>query len=687
MRKCKHCGVDIPKGEQCNCADALEARSEGLVRKIKSKPLRRTFEFNRAEVDEEKRTVPLAFSSEEPVNRWFGDEILDHDRKSVRLDRLKNAGAVLWNHDTNVQIGVPEDIIIDKDRIGRAIIRFGKSARAEEIFQDVLDDIIRNVSFGYRIYEMRLEEEKEGQPDRYRATDWEPYEISLVSIPADTTVGIGRAEGEAENEIKITGGKRAMNKCKHCGTELADGVQCSCPGAVAARAAAIPPAAQKVDIAVIEGDATKRALERASAIIALGDQFNCTDLAREHLQSDKTVDQLREAILKEKFDGKVDPASTPNIGLDRKEAKRFSFAKAINAAASGDWREAGFEKECSQAVQDHLKKEPVARGFSVPHEVLQVEASRFMDPGSMQKAKRDLTVGVDPAGGYTVATNLLTSSFIEMLRNRMMVKSMGAQILGGLVGDVAIPKQSGGAQGYWVGESNDPTESNQTIAQLGMTPKTVGAYTDYSRKLAVQSSLDVENFIRNDLSLVLALALDLAAINGSGSDHQPKGILNVTGIGDVAGGTNGLAPTWAHMINLWKETAKDNAAFGNLGFLTNADVIGKLMTVEKASSTGQFVVSNFPDANGITGIGGMRCGASNQVPNNLTKGTASEICSAILFGNWSDLIIGEWGGIDVLVDPYTGGLAGTTRVRVLQDVDIQVRHAESFSAMKDALTT
>lgn len=478
-----------------------------------------------------------------------------------------------------------------------------------------------------------------------------------------------------------------MKKCNHCGAEIAEGGQCNCAAALAARSVGQPQAVPKVDVAAIEGDATKRALERAGAIIALGDQFDCKNLARQHLQSDKTVDQLREAILKKKFDGKVDPVATPAIGLDKQEAKRFSFAKAINAAASGDWREAGFEKECSQAVQDHLNKEPVARGFSVPHEVLQVEASRFMDPGTMKKAKRDLTVGVDTAGGYTVATNLMTSSFIEMLRNRMMVKSMGAQILGGLVGDVAIPKQTGGAQGYWVGESNDPTESNQTIGQLGMTPKTVGAYTDYSRKLAVQSSLDVENFIRNDLSLVLALALDLAAINGTGSDHQPKGILNVTGIGDVAGGTNGLAPSWAHMINLWKETAKDNAAFGNLGFLTNADVIGKLMTVEKASSTGQFVVSNFPDTNGITAIGGMRCGASNQVPNNLTKGSASEICSAILFGNWSDLIIGEWGGIDVLVDPYTGGLAGTTRVRVLQDVDVQVRHAESFSAMKDALTT
>jgi len=649
MKKCSHCGAEIPEGGQCNCANALAARSEGLVRKIKSKPLRRTLEFNRAEVDEEKRTVPLAFSSEEPVNRWFGDEILDHDRKSVRLDRLKNAGAVLWNHDTDVQIGIPEEIIIDKDRTGRAIVRFGKSARAEEIFQDVMDGIIRNVSFGYRIYEMKLEEEKEGQPDKYRATDWEPYEISLVSIPADTTVGVGRAEGEDENEIKITGGKRAMKKCTHCGAELADGVQCSCTGAIAARAVATPPAASQVDVKVIEGEATKRALERASAIIALGDQFDCKDLAREHLQSDKTVDQLREAILETKFKArKVDSAATPEIGLTDKETRKFSLIKAINALANpGDKRafeEAAFEFEASQAVGKKLGRTP--QGIFVPFEV--------------QNQKRDMVVGTDTAGGYSVGTDLLTGSFIDMLRNAMKVQGLGATILSGLVGDIAIPKQTGGATAYWLNENGEPTESQPTLGQVGLTPKTVGAYTDISRKLLLQSSLDVESFVRSDLAITLGLAIDLAAINGSGADNQPRGILNTTGIGSVSWATDN-APTFGEIVDVETEVSKDNALIGALAYLINATLAGKLKQTEKASSTGQFIL----DKNEMNGY---RTDVSNQVPTGKA-----------IYGNWRDLMIAMWGTQDVLVDPYTGGASGAVRVRILQDVDCAVRHAQSFA--------
>jgi hypothetical protein len=141
------------------------------------------------------------------------------------------------------------------------------------------------------------------------------------------------------------------------------------------------------------------------------------------------------------------------------------------------------------------------------------------------------------------------------------------------------------------------------------------------------------------------------------------------------------------MIGLWTEVAVDNADSGSLGFLTNNKVIGKMMATQKVPTYGNdFVVNQFPDANGFTAMAGARCGVSNQVSSALTKGTSSGVCSAVFFGNWADLLIGQWGGLDVLVDPYTGGAAGTVRVRVLQDVDVAVRHAESFSAMLDALT-
>ena len=215
-----------------------------------------------------------------------------------------------------------------------------------------------------------------------------------------------------------------------------------------------------------------------------------------------------------------------------------------------------------------------------------------------------------------------------------------------------------------------------------MTPKTVGAFTDMSRRLLMQSSIDVENFTRTDLATVLALAIDLASLHGSGSSNQPTGVAATSGIGSVAGGTNGLAPAWSHLVSLETEVSIDNADVNRLAYVTNAKVRGKLKQVEKASNTGLFLW-----ADGAQPINGYPAYISNQVSSTLTKGSSSGVCSAIFFGNWADLIIGLWGGLDILVDPYTGSTAGTVRVVALQDVDIAVRHPESFAAMLDALTT
>lgn len=356
-----------------------------------------------------------------------------------------------------------------------------------------------------------------------------------------------------------------------------------------------------------------------------------------------------------------------NVGMSADDIRNYSLRRAILAAASNDWRGAELEREASEAVARRLGREP----------------SSFFMPADVQAERRDLTVGTAADGGYTVATDLLAQSFIELLRNRMVVQAAGATVLAGLQGDVAIPKQTGGATAYWVAESGAPTESQQAVGQVTLSPKTVGAFTDFSRKLLRQSSLDVEAFVRQDLATALALAIDLAALHGSGASNQPTGIASTSGIGSVAGGTNGLAPTWAHMISLETEVAVDNADVGRLAYITNAKVRGKLKQTPKVSSTDSVMVWEVND----NPINGYRALVSNQVSSALTKGTSSGVCSAIFFGNWNDLLIGMWGGLDILVDPYTHSTSGTVRVVALQSVDIAVRHAESFAAMLDALTT
>jgi HK97 family phage major capsid protein len=401
--------------------------------------------------------------------------------------------------------------------------------------------------------------------------------------------------------------------------------------------------------------------KRAADIIAIAEQYKrhgLDDIATAFIRDGKSVDEFRNAAMERMASA---PKATADIGMTDKEQKRYSLMRVIGALANprdaAAQRAAEFEFECSAAAAEKTGKK--ARGIIVPFDVL----------------KRDLNKTTATAGGHTIATNLLSGSFIDLLRNAMVIDRMGATMLTGLVGNIAIPRQTGGATAYWVAESGPATESQQAFDQVTMSPKTVGAFTDISRKLLLQSSIDVEAFVQGDLAKVLGLAIQAAAIKGGGS-NEPTGILATSGIGDVAGGTNG-------MVDLETDVSVANADIGTLGYLTNAKVRGKLKTTSKVGGQNGFIWEP-----GTTPINGYQVGVTNAVPSNLDKGatTGVGVCSAIIFGNWADLIIGMWGGLDILVDPYTGGAAGTVRVIAHQDVDVAVRHAESFSAMLDALT-
>ena len=364
-----------------------------------------------------------------------------------------------------------------------------------------------------------------------------------------------------------------------------------------------------------------------------------------------------------------DRRSSPYIGMEAKDVGRYSLTRAILAAAEKDWRGAGLEHEASDAVAKATGKS--ARGFFVPYDVLNPPVEQ-----------RDLLKGTATAGGHTIDTELHSEQFIDMLRNSMRVREAGATVLSGLVGDIAIPRQTGGGTVFWVAENTALTESQQAFDQVALAPKSAGAFTDFSRKLLLQSTLDIESFVRRDLAAVIALELDRVGLHGSGASNQPTGIAATSGIGLVAIATNGGPPLWAHIINLETEVSQDNADVGRLAYISNTKVRGKLKQTEKAASTGLWVWTETD-----TPLNGYRGLVTNQVSSTLTKGTASGICSAIFFGNWADLLIGMWGGLDILVDPFTGGIAGTIRVIAFQDVDIAVRHPESFAWVADALTT
>lgn len=568
----------------------------------------------------EERTYEFPFSSEFPVARYFGNEILSHEASAADLSRLNDGAPLLFNHNPERVIGVVERAYIDGNkRRGYARVRFSRNAFAQEILGDVKDGVLRNVSFGYSIDKM----EERGSGD-YVATAWSPYEISVVSIPADNTVGIGRS---------------------------------LVPTPDAASAAPspdpLPPMENTApDLAVVRAEAVEAERTRISSINALCTKHRMADLGQQLVESGRSIDEARAAVLdKLNVPQETVNMSAAEIGLSAQESRRFSFLRAINYLANPTDRSAreaaAFEIEASDAAAAKLGRQ--SRGITIPQDVL----------------RRDLNVGTASAGGNLVATDLDAGSFIDLLRNASALDQAGATVLTGLTGNVAIPRQSGAGTAYWVAESGAPTESQQTVDQVSLTPKTVAAFTDYSRRLMLQSSIDVENMIRNDLATVLALKIDLAGLYGTGSNSEPLGLKLTTGVGseDFAAAT----PTFAEVVALESDVATANALAGSPVYLMNAAMRGGLKTKAKDTGSGLFVMEG-DLVNGYRGV------LSNQVASG-----------DLWFGNFADLIIGYFSGLDLMVDPYTHSTSGTVRVVAMQDVDIAVRHPESFTRGNDTL--
>jgi HK97 family phage major capsid protein len=275
---------------------------------------------------------------------------------------------------------------------------------------------------------------------------------------------------------------------------------------------------------------------------------------------------------------------------------------------------------------------------------------------------------------------ILESDYIELLRNAMVLNQLGSTIMAGMTGKFSIPRQSGGATAYWVGESGAPTASNQTLDQVAFVPKTVGAYTDISRQFINQTSIDAENFVKNDLTKVIAIAIDTAGLVGTGSSNQPTGITNTSGIISVSHGTNGGAETWPLIVSYETDVLAANVSpTAKLSYVGNSKVSGALKQLDKTTGGfGQFVLG--PDGK----VNNYNFAVTNSLPATGTKGSGTGL-STMIYGNFADLVVAFWNGLDLMVDPYTGSSSGTVRIVALQDVDVEVRHPLSFAVATDII--
>jgi HK97 family phage major capsid protein/HK97 family phage prohead protease len=608
--------TDIQVGHKFSALTKIAA-----IRMFEGSSFKRSQSADFAEAED--RTLEFPFASEMPVERYFGMEVLSMDEGAMDLTRLNDGAPLLYQHDADKIVGVVQRAWM-KDKRAYAKVKLANNELGKEMQDLIRDGIIRNVSFGYKINEM--EEDRSTNPITYRATSVQPFEISLVTVPADQSVGIGRSF--THNETVSTASAVTTHPANSAMEE------------------------KTPDLELLRAEASEAKAKEAAEMLALGKRTNNIELAQDFVMNSRGLDELRSALI-EKMGSEVKPVDSTagEIGLSQKEARNFSWLRAINYLANPADRAAreaaAFEIEASDAASAKLGRQ--SRGITIPQDVL----------------TRDLTVGTASAGGNLVATELLAGSFIDLLRNASALDQAGATVLTGLTGNVAIPRQSGAATSYWVAESGAPTESQQTVDQVTMQPRTVAAYTDYSRRLTLQSSIDVENMVRKDLARVLALKIDYAGLYGTGTNSEPLGLKNTTGIGteDFAANT----PTFAEVVALESDVANANALLGSPVYLMNAAMRGALKTKVKDAGSGQFVYEG-GEVNGYRGL------VSNQVASN-----------DLWFGNFADLLIGYFSGLDLMVDPYSNSTSGTVRVVAMQDVDIAIRHPESFSRGNNTL--
>lgn len=656
--------------------------------------LGRDMAVDSAELDTDSRTMTISFSSETVnVRRWFGIEILGHKRGEIELEWLGGGTAPLClDHNTwsveRGQIGTVQKAWV-KGGKALAVIRFGKGKRAKEIMDRVKDGELSNVSVGYRVHEMTLVKKKDGDsPNIYRATKWEPKEISFVTVPFDSSVGVGRSEKESKISIPILGGStmdpdeiEEQNRSENNNSGNNQPDPAPAPAPARARAAPDPHPAQQPAVNANQVRTDERT--RIADIQAIGTEFGVpADQIENAIRQDHDVNQFREATLSHIRGSQPDPTSNRNaIGLSEREVQEYSFLRAVRAMLNTNDRRvqeaAAFEIECAEAAAEVRGGE--GRGFLVPHDVLVHRPEVRSAAG--QAMQRSMTVGTAAEAGNLVATNLMPS-FIDLLYQRIMVYRMGATVLNNLTGNVDFKKFISGAQGFWVAEEGDVGESTPGTALISLTPNTVGGFVELTRRTLIQSSMDIEQWVRGNLAMAIALAITEKSLNGDGTSNTPTGIANTSGIGAVVHGTNGAATDWAKIVQFETEVAADDADIGSLGYMINARTRGKLKTTEKAANTGQFILPDRRSADGMGEMNGYRVGASNQCRSNLTKGTGTDL-SEMFFGNWSDLMLGFWSGLDLLANPYSKDKSGTVRITAHQDVDVAVARAESFSYSND----
>jgi len=658
-------------------------------------------------VDADKLMLRFSISSEFPVQRfdWNTDscfwEVLSHRAADIDLSRFDDSAAFRDEH-WGDQLGVVSEPAIVDAKLYITVTFSKDNPRALLIFNDMKNGIRRNVS-------VRPEYTGPGVLDgvgdgglRTIRFPWRPIHAAVVPDGADPTVGVGRSRQQSANVLSIEYNNSNHNQKQensqmdaelrkfleslgldraatdeqalaYMNTPEVQAKMVASMTVVGNRGLTPPPSRQQVTI-VNENNVREGERTRISEITNLGRSFGMETDAETAIAENTSVDTFRAKVVEKLKDRKtITPVKNKDgsIGMGEKDLSRYSLVRAISLLVM-DKNLDGIEREVSDETAKQIGRS--AKGFFIPPDVM-----------SAPSPLRAQTVASPAKGGNLVQTNLLIGSMVEELYNAMVLDKMGVQMLYGLVGDMAIPTDDGGICGYWLDENGKPTETDFDIGQIGMSPHTVGAIVNLSRRLLIQTGSLVESFARRKIMRTLALMIQKAALSGPGAKGQPKGLDSLIPDGNiVAIGDNGGVPTYKHIVQLESKVADENADFGTLAYLTNSAMRGQLKTTQEFDNTnGRPVWKNISGVSGGGEMNGYNSFVTNQIAKNLKKGN-KEDCSAIYFGNWAAMVVGYWSGLDITVDRTTEVKSGGVNIIALQDVDIAVERKVSFAAIKDA---
>jgi HK97 family phage major capsid protein len=578
--------------------------------------------------------IPVALSSETAVPRWYGREILVHTREAISAEYMPEGSLpFLDSHDPTRQLGIIENVRLDGDRVLRGWLRMGNHPDAAWVEKDIRAGIRPNLSIGYRIDEL--------VPDRdetFRVTRWTPMEGSTVSVPADITVGVGRAA-----DLFNTRGKTDMSTEDHRHGHTAATLD-----------------AQRQAIVDIYNLAVNAGFEPS--------------IAQNMVSRGLTVEQAKAELFERKL-STARPITVPGY-LDLTDRDTQAFTKGFNGAllAIADRRPdavPGVVADVSRTISQRLGRS--TPGIFVPLDL------------SVRASVTGNVAGTTSLGGAGVQTSVM--SLIELLRNRMLVKQLGATVLSGLTGTITFPRQITANSFSWTGEnpSSGAAETAATLDNVTMSPKTAIGRSSYSRQLLIQASYDASAFVQNDIANVLAVGLDAAAIDGTGSSNQPLGIMRQTGVNTATfTGTNGGVPTWAELVQFEKLVEEDNALdLGSKGWIFTPGAKAKLKTVLKSTTAGStFLWESDNTVNGYPAF------STNNMPSSYTAGTSTTIAHGCMYGVFSEALIGEWGGaIELVIDPFSFASQAMVAVTGIMLVDVGVRHPAAFAINKTLLVS